>query len=146
MANVWRNDELNTLLINIGRSLLQYVGECWPWSAADAQDEQRIIRELMQRQQNHIVWLTDLLAARRTPIDFGTFPTEYTDLHYVALGFLLDQLVTAQEMLVDGVDDTLKFCSDDREAVAYLEQIAAGERHILDELKKLAANAGTHSV
>ncbi len=129
---------LNELLINLGRSLLQYVGECWPWSDPDTQEAQHKIDELVRIQKSQTARLAYLLYEADWTIDFGTYPTEYTDLHYVALGYLLDQLVHDQLELAQEAERTLPACQDDPEAKRLVGEIQAVQQTIAHELQALA--------
>lgn len=129
---------LNDLLINVGRSLLQYVGECWPWSDANAQDEQQAIDRLVQRQKQQVGQLANLLRDAEWSTDYGSYPTEYTDLHYVALDYLLDQLIQNQRGLVEDANAALSACEGDPEAKKLVGEIQAVQRTIAAELESLA--------
>ena len=139
MAGTPHHAELNQLLIHLGRSLLQYVGESWPWTDSHSNVEQRKLNELVARQQQFIERLAELLVRRDWAIDFGAYPTEYTDLHYVALDYLLDLLILDQEALLADVDRTISVCGDDPEAVRLLGDLRTELQHDLKELRDLGA-------
>ena len=128
---------LNRLLIELGRSLLQYVGECWPWTGAESADERKTLDELVCRQQSNVAQLTGLLAQGATSLDFGAYPTEYTDLHYVGLDYLLQQLAESQRMLVADLEKAVSECRNDSGARELLDEILTAERDILAELQDL---------
>lgn len=130
--------DLNRLVVDLGRSLLQYVGESWPWVPGDAARAEEALQRLVQRQRESVARLTELLIRRNGSIDFGTFPTEYTDLHYVALDYLLEQLIESEQGLVAEVEHARAGC-DDAEASPLLDEILADERGILEELRQLAS-------
>ena len=132
------NDRLNQSLIDLARSLLQYVGDCGLWTSAEAVAELETIDELVARQMVQIGRLADLLAARQTTVDFGQFPPEYGELHYVALDFILDRLISNQQALVSSLEETAKACSDDPEVAALLQAILAEERENVNKLRQLA--------
>ena len=138
MADTHCNDVLGDLLIDLSRCLLQYVGEGWPWTAGD-ESEQQIIDELVARQKQGVARLAELLSSRRVSIDFGTYPTDYTDLQYLALDHLLGQLVVSQQALVDLFGYATTNCAADRQAVVIVEDIHAAERDNLSQLQVLAA-------
>ncbi len=138
MSDVSTYAALNDLLINVGRSLLQYVGECWPWADAHKDEAQRKIQELVKQQERQIAQLTELLYEADWTIDFGSYPTEYTDLHYVALDFLLDQLIHNQESLVEDARRTLPACEEHPGAEKLVAEIQRGQESIAQELKALA--------
>lgn len=132
--------ELNQLVVDIGRSLLQFVDETWPWTARGAAERRNRIAELAQRQREHVAEIVELLYERDAEVLFGTYPVTYTDLHYVELDYLMSQLVDNQTSLLGEIEATAKLCSSDSEVVALLDRIASGERAILNELKSLATD------
>ena len=92
------NDELNQLLINLSRRLLQYVGETCPWT--DRPEVESTIEELVASQKADIAKLVHLLLDRNWIVDFGTYPTNYTDLHFVAFDYLLNEIVEGEAQTV----------------------------------------------
>ena len=140
------NEQLNQVLIDLTRSLLQYVGECFPWSAADASTEQETINQAVVRQKVHISRLADLLDLRQTTIDFGTYPTEYTSLHYLALEHLLSQLADSEQNLIQELEQSIQICGDDTAAVEILERALADEHENLTVLQELAQSHSAGSV
>ncbi len=134
-----QNTCLNEVLIHILRGLLQYAGECWPWSSAEHAEEYPTIARLVAEQQEQVHEISDLLNERGVFIEFGTYPTEYTDLHYVSLDYLLDELIKEQQELVADLEQALKDCAGDSEAQALLNVIASQAKQHLDTLSELAA-------
>lgn len=131
------NAQLNELLILIGRSLLQYLGESWPWVGDDAVPLGQSIQKQGQDQQAEISRIVDLLDRRYHPIEFGAFPTEYTSLHYVSIDYLLDQLLAEQAALVEEVGRIASNVSGDEEAVALAQDLQQAESRRLVELETL---------
>lgn len=131
MTTPQRNRELNDVLISVGNSLLQYVGECWPWTPEDAASIHPAMESLIERQKQQIARIVDLLVARAWPIEFGTYPTDYTDLHFVALDYLLPQLVDGEQALIDELEQARLRCSDDPEAQTLLAEIQDQQREIV---------------
>jgi hypothetical protein len=138
MSDASTYSALNELLINVGRSLLQYVGECWPWSDPDSREAQHKIDELVRIQKTQVVQLANVLNHAEWTIDFGTYPTEYTDLHYVALDYLLDQLIQNQEGLIEEAKRTLPDCEGSPEAKRLVGEIDSVQHTIVQELRTLA--------
>ena len=134
------NAALNQLLIDLGRSLLQYVGESWPWTASTSSARQTV-EKLVAQQQKSVAALAEMLSERAVPIDFGSYPTEYTDLQYLSLQFLLGELVRGGAEDVASVKSTIDECRSDAEAASLLEAILKSQTKILDELKTLQASA-----
>jgi hypothetical protein len=129
---------LNQLLIDLGRSLLQYVGECWPWSGYETEETHRKIDELVAIQRQDVLQLGMLLDEAQWTIEKGTYPTEYTDLHYVALSYLLDQLVLNQKAIVEEAQRAKAQCEGDPEARKLVSEIHSTQQRILAELEALA--------
>lgn len=140
MTESFVNAELNRVLVVLRRSLLQYMGECWPWTDPRHQAVRERFDRLISRQEANIASLVEQLIRRGWHVDFGVFPTEFTDLHYVALDFLLTQAIKNQQAAVAEVQAGLAACAGDPEAFAHLQHIAAVERDNLDELKAMAAS------
>ena len=138
MADNQQNAVLSQLLVDLSHCLLQYVGECWPWTAAEG-EQQQVIAESVISQKWSIGSLVELLDRRRQPVDFGTYPTEFTDLQYLSMEHLLGQLVNDERALVNLLEQATQACTGDNEAVTVVEPILAGEREILNQLRALAA-------
>lgn len=145
MSNETLYSTLNDLLIHLGRSLLQYVGECWPWTDADAQQERATIDEMVQKQKRQTAQLVNYLQDAEWLIDHGTYPTEYTDLHYVALDFLLQQLIQNQLALVADAKHVLGVCEQDPAAKQLVGEIQTVQQSIADDLKALAESRRSKS-
>lgn len=143
MAESQNNSELNLLLINLGRSLLQYVGDCSPWS--DDTEQGNPLDALVGAQKDSIVRLTDLLIQRRWSIDFGIFPAEYSDLHFIAIDFLILQLIENQKALVADVEQSQIASAGDDPALELLSEILSSERDILTQLQGLSKSRSSGS-
>lgn len=130
---------INEALIGLSRSFLQYVAESWPWvDEADRGIEEQV-QVLAARQRQDVGQLVELLLARDWAIDFGTYPTEYTDLHFISLAALFSLLQNGQSQIADrlaGAVQTLRDASD-AEAVELLEAIAIRQNDLAAALKEL---------
>ncbi len=138
MPNVQHNAKVNQLLIDIGRSLLQYVGHCSSWSSRSDLALQAEFPTIVATQQQHVAELSELLMSRRWTIDFGGFPARFTDLHFLSLKYLLKQIVINQKAVLAELDEASHTCVDDPEAAMLIEEILASERQITDRLKTLS--------
>lgn len=136
-ANPIANDRLNNLLIDVARSLLQYTSESSPWAAAGKHETQQTLDRMAAEQRDVVAALADLLAARGHAIDFGTYPTEYTSLHYVDVQFLLSQLIANQQSVVTECESVANSTPADDVANSLLSDIVTSERKHLAELKSL---------
>lgn len=135
MAAITHDAKLNALLIDLGRSLLQYAAESSLWTREPLAEEQLLRLATIQRR--HVSRLTELLASRGWPVEFGVYPTEYTDYHFVALEYLLPRMISAQAEMVAELDEAVHTCVDDPAAVDLLRDLLRGERAILEGLRSL---------
>ena len=135
MAAITHDAKLNDLLIDLGRCLLQYAVEGCPWNRTPA--VQTTLAELAGIQQQHVGRLTQFLNERAWPVDFGTYPTEFTDLHFVSAEYLLPRVIKGQSALVTELDEAIHTCIADPPAIALLRDVLAGEQQVLERLKQL---------
>ena len=132
---------LNGVLIQMSRSFLQYVAECSLWVAAnDASDEAQVL-VLAARQRQDVAELAGLLDAREHSIDFGSFPTEYTDQQFLALKSVIRSLNRSHESVCTSVRTTavLLRTAGDSEAADLLTTIESRERDLLRAMREIEA-------
>lgn len=141
MPDVHHNSQLNQLMIDLGRSLLQYVGQCSTWTSRDEAAIATEFPAIVAIQQQHASELADLLTARQWMIDYGGFPAAYTDLHFLSLKYLLKSIVINQRAVVAALDEASHDCVDDPEAAAVINRILASERQITERLEAMARPA-----
>lgn len=139
MTELIANHRVNDLLIHMGRSLLQYVGESWPWTGADEADEREVVERLVQEQRQSISRLVDMLSRRGHVVDYGSYPTEYTSLNFVALDYLLDRLYAEQQVLAEETDRMadMALAQVDPEATKLLAGVRDEAARHLKELEQL---------
>jgi hypothetical protein len=131
------NERLNDLLIDVGRSLLQYTSEAWPWASSNDEHMRDTIERMAEEQRSVITALVELLADRGHAIELGAYPTEYTSLHYVAIDFLLGQLIANQRSVLAACEAVERAAAEDDEARALLQDIVLSERGHLEELQAI---------
>ena len=128
--------QVNELLIATGRSLLQYTAEAYPWSPVNKDLRETILR-LAHQQQGSVRKLVHWLDDEGETIEYGTYPVDYTSLHYVSAAFLLKHMLKNQSAIVELA--TVECSAEDAETAHHLllAEILAGEQAVLGELKKL---------
>jgi hypothetical protein len=129
--------QLNSILIELNRCLLQYAYECWPYAAAKDEAATKL-RSLAEIQQTDVGVLVDVLLERQWPIDFGTYPTDYTAMQYNSIESLGGFLVESQNMAVTHIREVAAEHSDDAFIKEVLAQVLVNETAVLDELKAIA--------
>ena len=135
-----QNEQLNALLIALSRSLLQYAGYCELWTTEENHQASATLSEVVSGQRENIGYLVSLLESRRWRIDWGTFNTLFTDLHFLSLQFLLPQIIADQQTVVEIAEQTEADLTDDAEALPLVEKIAADVKCDVEKLKQLGAS------
>jgi len=128
--------ELKDLVIVAARSFLQYADEACLWTNSAGPQ----LAELAARQRQDVGRLVAHLQQTEPGLDLGTYPTSYTDLHFIALTFLAGQLVENQTSVVEQIDQLLTSAIEESPEAALLSEILANEREILDSVKALSAD------
>jgi hypothetical protein len=131
-----QNELLNQVLIVMGRSLLQYSADCWPWTGSGETGLRGAVEGLIPEQTDRVRRLAELLDSRGWTIDFGVFP-DYTGLHYLSLDFVLPHLVENERTVVKEIELALPNCAGDTEGSALLAELLDGERATLARLEEL---------
>lgn len=129
--------ELNGVLITMSRSFLQYVAESWPWVDEQAQSVGEQVLVIAARQRQDVSDIVDLLTDREWSIDFGTFPTEYTDLQFLALEAIFNNIHRSQKTVCDRLAAAIVAVSGDAQAVQLLKAIEIRQVEAAEALKEL---------
>ncbi len=150
MADSNASDVLNGVLGRLNRSLMQYAVDCWPWSqatdtAALETPEQKSIEQMTLRQQQFVADLVDLIMQRGGAVDLGTFD-DHSELHYVALDYLLGKLIADEQELVAELQSALSSLDSDIEARTLVAEILASEHENVARLGELSRSASAAGV
>lgn len=130
--------QLNSLFLRLHRSLLQYVGECSPWSDSVSEEGQRsrdVLTEIVATQKKNANSLAQPLEESGWVINYGGYPTIYTDLQFLSLKYLLKQVAISQAEIIKAFDAAAAANPDS----PLLKQIADSERGILQAIQGLSA-------
>ena len=129
---------LNRVLIGMARSFLQYVADSRPWVDAAARQVEEQVKVLAARQRQDVGELAQLLTDREWFIDFGAFPTSYTDLHFISLSSLFDSLNHGQTVIDASLSEALSAArSGDAAALELIETIRHRQNNLAAVLKEL---------
>ncbi|MCA9050911.1 MAG: hypothetical protein KDA89_19375 [Planctomycetaceae bacterium] len=128
---------INDALIEMARSFLQYVAEAWPWVSTQSQHIEAEIIALAARQRQDVADIVNLLTEREHFIDFGSFPTEYTDLQFLSLQALFSRLHHSQAVVVETVSRALQTAQQkgDEDAVGLLTVVEGRQKELAAALK-----------
>ncbi len=138
---------LNGVLIQMGRSFLQYVAECSLWVAADAASDEAQVNVLAARQRQDVADIAALLNAREHYIDFGSFPTEYTDQQFLSLRSVMGGLKRSHESVCHRISTAVISLrtAGDSEAADLLTTVESHERDILRAMGEIEKTLASHS-
>ena len=150
MADLNSSDVLNRLLVRLYRGLLQYAVDCCSWTtaadtAAIESGEQMAIEQIAARQKAFIARLVELISRRGSVVDFGSYP-DNSELHYVALDYLLGKLIADEQGLIAELQAGLRVLQSDAEAAALVTEILAAENENVVRLRELSRSASAASV
>lgn len=139
-------DLLHRLFGRLYHSLLQYVGESWPWSPAQKEtQEHAFLNELLQSQMEDVREMADFLVAHRVPLFPDPYPMKFTDLQYLSLEHLVREVLADQQKLLEELEAGAKSLESFPEAAELVKSIADNERALVERLKsfgKAPAAAG----
>lgn len=130
---------LNRVLIEMGRSFLQYISDAWPWVDPLAQEIQDQVMVIAARQRQDVADMAAFLTEREHHIDFGTFPTEYTDLQFLSLDAILNLIHKSQNTICVAITNGLADvkAAGDADAVALLSAVEIRQKEASAVLKEL---------
>lgn len=130
---------LNNVLIQMARSFLQYVAESWPWVSTETASVESQVRVLAARQRQDVSELAAFLAGREHFIDFGSFPTEYTDQQFLSLQALIGRMKASHQLVCSRIANTVTSLRTvgDAEACQLLGIVELHERDILKALGEI---------
>lgn len=133
------NDILNSVLITMARSFLQYVAESFPWVSREDQSVGEQVEVIALRQRQDVGELAELLTSREYFVDFGTFPTEYTDMQFLALGAMFEGLHASQSAVTAAVSDAISELqsSGDEQGLSLLQAIEVRQKEAAHALKEI---------
>lgn len=128
---------LSDLLNQVRYSLLQYIGESWPWSGKADQARLDAFDGLVRRQQFSAERLASLLVDRRAVVPGSNYPKDCSELHFVTLDFAKTRLVENANSIVTALKNAISQLANDAEALRLVEQLTSDEEQTLEGLKTL---------
>ena len=134
---------INSLLVDIHRSLLQYAAEAAPLASEEDEAAQNQLLSLAKDQEGSVEKMVCFLRSRKQLIDFGVYPQEYTSLHFVSLEYFLSRLKESQQGLLEELEAAVGQVAGDLEAVQLVEDAVTCNKELLRSLgeAKLASQA-----
>lgn len=140
MPVVYHNLRLNSMLILLRCSLVQYLVECWPWSSRNAVSARQAVLGAAAEQTLLVEQLAGLLTDRGWSMDPGTYPEEFTDWNFASLKFLWPRVIEDQEFVVAELTEAAHECVDDRQGTRLLTAARDSQSLILEGLRAASAS------
>jgi hypothetical protein len=128
---------LSDLLNQVRYSLLQYIGESWPWTGNEDQSRQDAFVGLVRRQQFSAERLASFLLDRRAVVSSSNYPHDCSELHFVTLDYAKKRLIEDTSSIVSALKSAAASLADDPEALRLVEQLASDEEQTLAALKSI---------
>ena len=128
---------LSGLLNQVRYSLLQYIGESWPWTGKEEQSRHEAFVGLVRRQQFSAERLASLLLDRRAVVLGANYPKDSSELHFVTLDFAKNRMIENASSVVAAFKAAASELGEDPEALRLVEQLTSDEEQTLEGLKTL---------
>jgi hypothetical protein len=134
-------DRLNDSYRTLRTSLLQYVAENSPWTPYADEASVKKLQTIVARQNEQIQRLADFIVNRQGYLPGGSYPSDFTDMQYLSLAYLLKKLIPDQQRVLETLESNRKNISNDAGASDMLSQLEVGVAENLQDLKELAESS-----
>jgi hypothetical protein len=113
------------------RSLLMYVGDAYPWTAAPGDEALVILKDLIAEERRAVAAVGQFLVRRRLPPPFpGSYPSSFTTVNFLSLEYLVPRLVEDQRRLIEQLQRDLAAVRDPGARVPLEALLAVKRRHL----------------
>jgi hypothetical protein len=130
---------LQDIVRRASRSMLQYVGESYPWAGDGEAEVLTQVQAVIAEEEQAVEGLAAFLRRRRIGIPYlGSYPEPFTNLNYVSLDYLLPRLLDWQRSWVAILERDATLIGE-AEAKAQVDALVAVARRHLEELVKIVA-------
>jgi hypothetical protein len=130
-------DVLNHLLQVVYRSLPMYLAGGWPWTDPQHAQAATVLRNIIRDQEAMSARVAALIDERRGAVDSGTFPMDFTDRQFLALDYLLPELIDRQRQDIAAIEECVSLLARNPEARSLAEEALGAERAHLESLEGL---------
>lgn len=131
-------ETLQNILRRETRSLLQYVGEAFPWTTSREKEALASVQKMIIEERDAAAKLASFLARKRmSPTYLGPYPSNFTNVNFVTLAFLLPLLADYQKTLIADLERDLPRIAD-AEGAKVVQDILDLKRRHLATLQELA--------
>jgi hypothetical protein len=131
---------LQDIVRRAGRSMLQYVGESYPWVGNGEETFLAKLREVVDDEERYTEDLVRFLRRSHVPLPYlGSYAEWFTNLNYLSLDYLLPKLVDYQKQAIAVLERDLGLVTQPK-VKAELEKLLSANRRHLEALEQMAAS------
>ncbi len=129
---------LNRLFQTVYRSLPMYLAEAAdPWKHTGDEQAAETLANIVADQRAFATRIADVILDHGT-LEPGGYPMEFTDTHFLALEFLVGELIKYQQRDVARIERIVTALGDDPDARELAEETLGAEKAHLEMLEELA--------
>ncbi len=136
---------LNQLLIIHYRSLPMYLVEATPWTHRGDAKATEVLLDIVSDQQRTCQRIADQVNQEGGIVDMGDYPSQFAEMNFLSLDFLLKRVAEYQQRDVDTIRGIVEQLSGNLTAqVLAKESLGAAQGHLksLEELTAEICNDG----
>jgi hypothetical protein len=114
-----------------GRSLLQYVGESFPWTTAQNHHVLPVLFEMVKEEQQGVTAVVAyLLKQRKRPPYLGAYPMSFTTINFMSLDFLLPYLIDFEKRRIADLENNFIMVTEDEPKHILKSLLDVKKRHL----------------
>ena len=133
---------LNRLLQVVNRTLPMYFSDVPPYIARGDESAIETLRQIVAEQQSLCRRINDLILEKRSRVDMGEFPMEFTGLNDCSLEYLLGRMIEYQRRDIKTIEQCVEQLHQDPRAKALAEETLGVFRGHLESLEELQRKPG----
>ncbi|NIL98080.1 MAG: hypothetical protein GTO53_09775 [Planctomycetales bacterium] len=138
-------DLLNQLLVIHYRSLPMYLVDASPWTHRGDEKATEALHDIVTDQRQVCQRIADSVIQRGGIVAMGDYPTEFTDMNFLSLDYLVKRLIELQQQAIEAIGGLADRLWNDPPAQSLAkESLGAAKAHLqaLQELTAQMSNAG----
>lgn len=146
MIDARTRDQLLEIVGRASRSLLQFVGEAFPWTTAEKSQAVDRLQRLVAEEAQATNALARFLQRQHVVVPtLPPYPMAFTSLPFVSLDYLLPHLIAYQRKAVADLERDVRELGD-ADARAAVQTVLELKRRHLKQLEELAGAASAATV
>jgi hypothetical protein len=99
---------LQQIALRESNSLLRYIGDAFPWTTATGSDALERLQAIVRAERDALAALTRYLYRHKMPPPrSGGYPTDFTTLNFIELGYLTHLLTKQQKESIARIESDL---------------------------------------